>query len=258
MESTGVDPRWKGLFRVGGVAALVAAILFRRNFGAEIALLRTIGILHLDYTTQPGTIMEWFTLLGSHKLMGLIMLNLFDLINYGLVGLIFLALCAALRRGRESVMAIAAALGCAAVVTYFASTQVFTMLSLSRQYAAATTDAQRSLLLSTGQAVLAISYGNAYEGEGLYVSFLLVSMAGLMISAVMLRSRIFAKGTAVVGILANAFGLAYYLALVAAPGIVALPISISSVFLLIWYILIGLRLLRLGRVTEGAAVQSRG
>jgi len=253
MEGTGIDPRWKGLFRVGGVAALVAAILFRRNLGAEVALLRTIGILHFDYATNPGTIMEWFTLLGSHPLIGLIMLNLFDLINYGLVGLIVLALNAALRQSRESVMAIAAALGCVAVVTYFATNQAFTMLSLSRQFTAAKTDAQRTLLLSTGQSVLAMSYGNAYEGEGLYVSFLLVSLAGLMISAVMLRSRMFGKGTAVVGILANAFALAYYPALIAAPGIVALPISISSVFLLIWYILVGLKLLRLGRRTESAA-----
>ncbi|OHD74027.1 MAG: hypothetical protein A2177_14595 [Spirochaetes bacterium RBG_13_68_11] len=255
MEGTGIDPRWKGLFRVGGAAALIAAILCRRNLGAEIALLRTIGILRFDYATNPGNIMEWFTLLGSHPLIGLTMLNLFDLINYGLVGLIVLALYPALRRGRESVMAIAAALCCVAVVTYFATNQAFTMLSLSRQFTAATTDAQRDLLLSTGQAVLAMSYGNAYEGEGLYVSFLLVSLAGLMISAVMLRSRIFGRGTAVVGILANAFGLVYYPALVAAPGIIALPISISSVFLLIWYILTGLKLLRLGRRTESAAAQ---
>jgi hypothetical protein len=253
MEGTDTDTRWRGLFIVGGAAALIAAILFRRNFGVEIALLQTIGILHADYTMQPGSIMEWFTLLRSHPLIGLIMLNLSDLINYGLVGLIFLALHAALRRGRESVMAIAIALGGAGVVTYFATNQAFTILSLSRQYAAATTDAQRSVLLSTGQAVLAIGYGNAYEGEGLYVSFLLVSLAGLLISAVMLGSRIFGRGTAVVGILANAFGLAYYPALVAAPGIVALPISISSVFLLIWYILLGLKLLRLGRETENAA-----
>jgi hypothetical protein len=177
------------------------------------------------------------------------MLNLFDLINYGLVGLIFLALCAALRRGRESVVTIAAALGFAGIVTYFASNQAFTMLSLSRHYATATTDAQRSLLLSSGQAVLAVSHGNAYEGEGLSISFLLVTVAGLMISAAMLRSRVFAPGTAVIGILANASGLAYYPALVAVPGVVALPISISSVFLLIWYIQIGLRLLRLGRMT---------
>jgi hypothetical protein len=249
MESTSTDARWRGLYLVGGVAALVAAILFRRNFGAEIELLRMTGILHLDFTTQPGTIAEWFALLRSHPLVGLIMLNLFDLINFGLVGLIFVATCAALRRGREGAMVIAAGLCIAGVVTYFATNQTFTMLSLSRDYAAARIETQRSLLLSTGQAVLAVAHGNAYEGEGLYISFLLVTLSGSVLAVAMLGSRTFSRGTAIVGILANAFGLAYYPVLIAAPGIVALPISISSVFLLAWYLLIGLRLIRLGRAT---------
>jgi hypothetical protein len=248
MDDMSADVRWRGLYRAGGMAALIAAILFRRNFAAEIELLRMLGILRLGYSTEPGTILEWFTLLQSHPFVGLVLLSLFDLVNYGLVGLIFIASCTVLRRGRESVMAIAATLGFAGVVTYFASNQAFTMLSLSRQFAAAT-DPQRSLLLATGQAVLAVSHGNGYEGEGLYLSFLLVSVAGLMISVVMLRGRIFGKGTAIFGVLANAFGLAYYPVLVAAPGFVALPISLSSVFLLIWYILVGLRLVRLGRVS---------
>lgn len=144
---------------------------------------------------------------------------------------------------------IGAALGFAGVVTCFAANQAFTMLSLGRQFAAAA-DPQRSLLLAAGQAVLAVSHGNGYEGGGLYLSFLLVTVAGLMISVVMLRSRILGKATALFGILANAFGLACYAVLLTAPGFVALPISLSSVFLLIWYILLGLRLLRRGRVTE--------
>jgi hypothetical protein len=177
------------------------------------------------------------------------MLNLFDLINFGLVGLIFVAACTALRRGRESAMVIAAGLCMAGVLTYFASNQTFTMLSLGRDYAAASMETQRSLLLSTGQAVLAVSHGNAYEGGGLYISFLLVTLSGLVLSVAMLRGRIFSRGTAIAGILANASGLAYYPVLIAAPGIVALPISISSVFLLAWYLMIGLRLIRLGRGT---------
>jgi hypothetical protein len=52
-------------------------------------------------------------------------------------------------------------------------------------------------------------------------------------------------------ILANASGLACHPVRVAAPRIVAAPIPISSVFLLTWSILIGLRPLPLGRLTGG-------
>lgn len=51
------------------------------------------------------------------------------------------------------------------------------------------------------------------------MSFLLVSVAGLIIAAVMLRSSIFSKATAYVGILANVIGLSYYITLVFAPAI---------------------------------------
>jgi hypothetical protein len=69
----------------------------------------------------------------------------------------------------------------------------------------------------------------------------------LIISVVMLRSRDFARATGYVGIVANGAGLGYFVALAYAPAILALPPVISAPFRLIWYILIAVGLLRLGR-----------
>jgi xanthine/uracil/vitamin C permease (AzgA family) len=62
----------------------------------------------------------------------------------------------------------------------------------------------------------------------------------------MLRSPVFGKVTAYTGILANLFGLGYYVTLAFAPTMTVIPLSASAPFLLIWYILIGRRLLQLG------------
>jgi hypothetical protein len=96
--------------------------------------------------------------------------------------------------------------------------------------------------------MLAIHHTASYEGTGIYMSFFLVSVAGLIIAIVMLRSRIriFSKVTAYVGILANVFGLSYYITLAFAPAIVFLPLSVSALFLLTWYILIGRQLWTVG------------
>lgn len=153
---------------------------------------------------------------------------------------------AALRRASPSWMVIAAALGFVGITAYFASNQAFAMLSLSEQYAAATTDAQRATFLAAGQAALAIHHNASFGGSGIYMSFLLVSMAGLILSVVMLRSSIFSKGTAYLGILANGFGLGYYIVLAFAPALVFIPLSISAIFLLIWYLRVGVRLWALG------------
>ena len=70
------------------------------------------------------------------------------------------------------------------------------MLSLSRQYGAATTDVQKSLFLAAGQAMLA-----TYEGSGVDVELFLFMTAVLMISMIMLQSNFFSPITAYVGVL---------------------------------------------------------
>jgi len=88
-------------------------------------------------------------------------------------------------------MVIALILGLVATAVYFASNTAFEMLSLSNQYAAATTDAQRSIVMAAGQAMLAIYQGTAFD-----VSYVLSAVALLIISVIMLRSNVFSKVTA--------------------------------------------------------------
>ena len=235
------DSAWKSLYRVGGVAALIAGVIFRRNLGPEISL--------FSAQKQPGTIIDWFTLLQNNRLLGLSYLNLFDIVDYALVGLMFLALYVALRRANQCYMAIATTLGFVGIAVYFASNTAFSMLSLSDQYAAATTDAQRSMFLAAGQAVLAINNpGAIYQGTGIYVSFLLLAVAGLIVSAVMLRSSIFGRVTAYMGILASAFDLAYCITFAFVPAMTVYLLSAAGLLLMVWHILIGRRLYQLGRL----------
>ena len=251
-------PRWRGLYRAGGAAALIAALLFRRNLGAEFWLLRNMGLIGFGPKTIPSSAPDWFALLQDSPFLGLTLLNLFDLVNYALVGLIFLALYGALRRVDQSAMLIATTFGFVGIAVCLSSNQAFAMLALSEQYVAATTEAQRSICLAAGQALLAIDNpGTIHNGTGIYVSLLLVTLAGLIISIVMLRSRVFGRATAYIGILAHAFGLGYFVALVLAPAIVFLPPSLSALFLLAWYIRIGLRLLQLGSSTLEKAAHAR-
>jgi Domain of unknown function (DUF4386) len=243
-DSGTAEARWTGLCKVGGVAALIAALIFRRWLGPEFLGLRAIGIIHFGPKTMPASVADWFALLQTSRLLGLTLLNAFDIVNYALVGLIFLALYAALRQANRSAMTLAVAVAFVGIAVYFASNQAFSMLSLSNQYAAATTDAQRSALTAAGQALLAIN-NPAALGPGA-LSFLLVTVAGLITSLVMLQSGIFGKATAYVGVVANVFGLGYPIGLVFAPRMVAIPLSASAPFLLIWYLLIARKLMQLG------------
>ena len=123
-----------------------------------------------------------------------------------------------------------------AVAAYFASNTAFEMLSLSEGYSAATTEAQRSVYLAAGQAMLA-----TFEGTAFQVSYVLASVAGIMIGAVMLRSDIFSRVAAYALIVGDVIVLGLY---VPTKGIFLSVISVPVLW--VWYILIARRLIQLG------------
>jgi hypothetical protein len=240
-----MDLGWKNLYRIGGVAALLAGLVFRRNLGAEISL---FGIY-----PSPSTVTEWFALFQKNRLVGLAYLNFFDVIDYVLLALMFLALYTALRHSHKGNMAIATTLGLLGIAIYAASNTAFSMLSLSDRYAAVTSDAQKSALVTAGQALLVNDMTN--PSTGIYISFLLVALAGMLASIAMLRSNIFSKATAWFGILASALDLVYGLVFPFLPAanteVAALStIPAAGLFLMIWHILVGWRLLQLARLED--------
>lgn len=239
--------QWTTLYRAAGVAALVVVIVFRRNFGTELTTFGGFGLFDVP-EMAPVTAEAWFLLFQSRLFLGLILFELFDIVNYLLVGLLFLALYGALRNVNRGVMVTATACALVGVGVYLASNQAFAMLTLSQRHAAATTEAQRALYVAAGEALLAIhNAGTMYQGTGLHLGLFLVLLAGLFVSVVMLRSRVFNRATAIAGLLANGLGLGYFPALAFAPVIVWIPPTLSAPFRIAWYVLIALRLFRLGK-----------
>jgi hypothetical protein len=233
-----VDSEWKALCRIGGAAALIAGLVFRRFLSAEASL--------ITGRAAPSTVADWFSLLQTNRLLGLTCLDVFDLVNYALVGLILLGLYAAQRRVNRSAVTLALVVGLIGVAVYFASNRAFSMLALSNEYAAATTDAQRSMLLAAGQAMRTES-DFLQGGGGVNLSLDLVTLAYLVMAVVMLRSGVFGRAAAIIGMVANVLYLGSILTLAFAPSLTFIPMSSAAPFLLVWYLMIGVKLWRLGR-----------
>ena len=215
--------------------------IIRRNIGAEVSLFTGAAAI-------PQTAAGWFALLHDSPFVGLAFLAVFDVANYLLVGLMFLALAAALWPGHKAAVVVALVSGLMGVAVSFSANIALSMLSLSQQYAAVTTEAQRAALLAAGQAVLAFHNPLAlYQGTGAYLSWLLVAVAGLLFSIVMFRGQAFGRVTALVGLLASAFDLTYCLTLPFLPGLRVLLVATAGGFWMIWHLLVGLRLLRLSK-----------
>lgn len=247
---------WKLLYRVGGAAALIAVIFFRRNISAELSISQGFGIFPVP-ATLPDNALDWFALLQKHPFVGLAMLDFFDLINFALVGMIFLALYAALKKVNPSLMLIAISTGLTGVAVYLASNQAWEMFSLSQHYVAATAETQRSTVLTAGDVLLVTNHPEApYQATGIHLGLFLVLLAGLLISIVMLQSDVFGKAAAVCGILANGLALLGFIALAFGPTISWIPPTLSAPFRMIWYVLIAIKLFKLARANWRDATMS--
>lgn len=219
---------WKNLLKIGGVAAFFTTILGL----VEVAIEASGGI---GLTSAPTTPLEWFTVLQTKPLLGLAVLGVFESVFFTLGVMMFIALYFALRRASQSLMVIATALYAIGTTVYFASNNALAMLNLSNQYAVATTESQRAMLLAAGQAVIVTE-----QGTGMMMTFFLGSLAGIIVSAVMLRSKEFGKPIAVIGIIANAFGLL-------GPTAGLAVWTFNGLLMMVWTVMVGIILLRMGR-----------
>jgi len=220
---------WSPLFKVGGIAALTAALLFRRNIGAEVSLFT--GMEGIPYTSA-----EWFELLQTNPFVGLSFLAVFDLANYFLEGMIFLALAAALWQVGKSRAALALASALVGIAVSFATNISLSMMALSQHYAAASTEAQKASLLAAGQALLAFnSPMTTFPGTGTYLTWLLVALAGLAFSSLLLRSN---RAAAIVGLLASGCDLLFCMTFAFSPTLQIILMSFGGAFWMIWHLLV--------------------
>ena len=219
------DFHWQWLYRLGGSAALITAVFI------------PLQVVIFMAWPPPSTAQGYFTVFQSNPFIGLLNLDLLLLIDQMLGVVILVALYIALRRTNESVMAVVLALGLVAAAAYFASNTAVNMLTISHQYAAATTEAQRAMYLAAGESMLAI-----YTGTAFHVSYILGAIVGTAIGIGMWRSKHFSKTTASMAVLANVISLGLYVP------VIGLYISIFSVlFLEIFYSLVARRFLQMGR-----------
>lgn len=220
------DSTWKPLFKIGGIAALIMLPIIPLESFIFIAF------------PPPSTVIDFFTLFQKNWFVGLLDRDLLLIVDNVLLILIYLALYAALVRANQSLMTIGLTLSLIGIASYFPSNTAFEMLSLSHQYAASTTEAQKTILLASGQSMLAIYQGTAFD-----VYYVLNAIALLIFSIVMLRSNIFSKANAYLGIAAGILMI-----IPSTAGTIGIYFSLFSLVpWFVWLILFARRLFQLAR-----------
>jgi hypothetical protein len=227
-ESEIADYRWQSLYRLGGVTALIIALLLI----GEIVVYAVLP--------RPATAIEYFAIFHDNWLAGLLYFDLLGMISYLLFIPTILALYMALHHTSETAMIVATALFFIGIADFFATNTAFSVLTLSSQYATAKTEAERAMFLTAGQTMVTLFNENAF-----LVSYVIVSAAWAMISAVMLRSTLFSHSIAYAGILAGTTGIAAVILehISASTLFIAIALYfVAIVSLFVWAVLVGRRL----------------
>jgi len=230
-RSAGSD--WSGLCRTGGVAALILMVYSL----ATLVQLVVVG-------GQPATASEAFRLLQDHRTIGLLRLDLPTILAMPLYYFVFLGLFAALKRVDVAYAVVSTALAFAGVTLVLATPTALSMIPLSEKYAVATTDSAKVQLLAAGEALLA---ADIWHGTGSVIGGLLLQIGAVLISIVMLRSSVFGKTIAYLGILTHGLDLAHGVLGLFLPVAGVVLLAVAGPLYLIWFPLVGRRLLQLGR-----------
>jgi hypothetical protein len=184
-----IDPRWKGLYKIAGVAAVISEL---------VILLGIITYFIYPYTPGKDSTESILQLLQTDPLGGLISLDIFLFIGNLFSVALFLVLYVSLRQVDESVALVALVIGLIGAALLIPARPILELFHLSNAYSGAVTESEKSQILAAGTTLLA-----QFDGIGWYMNTLLGGLSLLASSFLMLRSDLFSKATAYVGIATN-------------------------------------------------------
>ena len=231
----------KKVYRIGGTAALLTvAVAFSEG-----------AINFLPGGSAPvETVVDWFTQLQTNWFMGLRNLGLLNILMVALGIPMYFALYIAHRKVDKEFAVLAMIISFIAGAIFFATNRAFSMFELSRHYAQATSDTQRAIFEAAGQAMLSVGRSHC---PGTFMGFFLGDLAGIIMSVVMLRGKVFGKVTALAGIVGFALFSIFEVCASFIPVLngVAMVFAMGGLVLNVtWMFLLGLRFFQLVRQVE--------
>jgi hypothetical protein len=227
-----IDPRWKGLYKIAGVAAVISEL---------VILLGIITYFIYPYTPGKDTTESILQLLQTDPLGGLISLDIF-LIHRQPVqrGRFFWSCMSPFGRWMNLLRWLRWSVGLIGAALLIPARPILELFHLSNAYSGAVTESEKSQILAAGTTLLA-----QFDGIGWYMNTLLGGLSLLASSFLMLRSDLFSKATAYVGIATN-----LVLCMFVVPSISIFMLFLCLPGYMTWYFLLARRFFQLGRATS--------
>ncbi len=201
-----------------------------------------------NLTELPGTAIEKFNELNTNLWIGLYSLDLLNLINQVLLIPFYIALFAVHRNVNLPFALLALIIFLLGTTLFVANNSALAMLDMSNKYFATTDESHKALYAAAGELLL----NNGSHGSlNVFPGFILPNIAGLIISYVMLKGKIFSRVTSYAGI-TGSFLMVIYLVLVTfTPQVKSMATAFAmpgGLLLMLWMILATVKLFKLSKL----------
>jgi hypothetical protein len=196
---------------------------------------------------KPLTAIDYFSVFEVSKAEAFFRGDFLLLVLIGLYLGTFPALYVALRRFSPICSAMATLFTIMAVIGVFATESSFSLLHLGERYMHAASDLERGQFIAAAEAVIA---SDMWSGSAAYMGGILLQGSGVMISAIMLRSKDFSKVTAWSGLLGNGFDFIQHVLHPFFPAISAGIAMFMGIFYFVWFPMLGRDFFRLAIKTN--------
>lgn len=212
-----LDNQWKPIYRLGAITTLIVL--------CGIVLDMAVGaITGADLTALPQTATERFRQMNDNPWLGLYNLDFLNMAMQIIFIPSMFALCGVHRKVLRPQALLAFILFMLGTTLFVAGNTALTMLDLSGRYFAASSDDQRLLLASAGEAMMA---KGAHGSRSVFLGFALIPFANALMSVVMLRGKLFSRTASWLGISGNSLMVVYVMLVTFMPGVETMAMAFA-------------------------------
>jgi len=191
-----------------------------------------------DVSALPQTAVERYNQLQENPLLGLYNLDLLNIINQIIFIPAYFALYVVHRKTNNTFALLALIVFLVGTTIFVAGNTALTLLDLSNKFALATTETQKMLFTAAGEAMLA---KGAHGSFSVFLGFAIPTVAGILMSWVMVKGQLFNITFSAIGMAGNALMLIYTVIITFVPSasqfalVLAMP---GGLMVIAWMIMI--------------------
>ena len=234
VASNGIECRAAAFCRLGAWASVILLIY----------CLLTMVIL-IAFGAAPEDAQACFAMIQKNVAVALLRLDILTVVVMPVFCLLYAGLFAAMRRDSYLLAVISLASAAIGVTLVLANASPMSLVYLSDQYAGATTESRRALLLAAGESVIST---DLWHGTAAKMGGFLLQLGGVLISIAMLRAAVFSKLVGYSGLVAHGLDLLHIVIGFFAPKLAVLALAIAGPLYLFWFPLVARGMFQLARL----------